>query len=187
MQQPSRVRDVAANLLFIKAIPIGPRFQAEVSEWKGPPQRKYPHQTLDSSKCLGTVICEKAARLQKDLGSAFQIWKFDEMGEVVAKLWKQSEQQKFACIVKTKAISEGNNFIKLASKSHNTIVNYYFNEYFPRHTSVKTRPGCTLVDTDNEEEENTTPCSKGSRKKARLDGVGPTSKKLKGSYLTGRR
>ncbi|KAI3733059.1 hypothetical protein L1987_64276 [Smallanthus sonchifolius] len=212
------------------AIPIGPRFQAEVAEWKGPPQRNYPHQTLESSKWSGTVIwsnkdttireterdvigrgrpkccdchtpgsilcvkrhiSEKTARLQKDLGPAFQIWKFDEMGEVVAKLWKQSEQQKFARIVKTKAVSEGNNFIKLAlksfsSKSHNTIVNYYFNVYLPRHISVKTRSGCTSRDTDNEEEK-TMPCSKGSRKKARVDGVGPSSKKLKGGYLTGRR
>ncbi|GJR49393.1 hypothetical protein Tco_1399914 [Tanacetum coccineum] len=67
--------------------------------------------------------------LQKDMGFAFQIWKFDEMGEAVAKSWKHSEQQKFARVVKTNPISEGNNFIKLAlgcfpSKSHNTIVSY---------------------------------------------------------------
>ncbi|KAL8232708.1 hypothetical protein R6Q57_002486 [Mikania cordata] len=211
------------------AIPIGPRFQVEVPEWTGPPQRKYPHKTLESSKWLGTVIwsnkdtltreiemdvigqgrphhcdcyipgsilcvnrhiTEKTTRLQKDLGPAFQIWKFDEMGEVVAKLWKQSEQQKFERVVKMSPISEGNNFIKLAlesfpSKSCNAIVNYYFNAYLPRRIRVKTRSGCTSVDTDDDEEK--TPCSKGSRKKARVDGVGPTFKKSKVSYLTGRR
>ncbi|KAJ0926544.1 putative ELM2 domain-containing protein [Helianthus annuus] len=126
------------------AIPVGPRFQAEVPEWKGPPQRKYPHKSVDPSKWLGTVIwsnkdtttretekdligkgrpsrcdchnpgsilcvkrhiTEKTACLQKELGPAFQIWKFDEMGEVVAKRWKQSEQQKFMRIVKTDMIS----------------------------------------------------------------------------------
>lgn len=214
------------------AIPVGPRFQADVPEWNGPFQREYPHKTTGksfSSKWLGTVIwsnidtsvetdrdaigkgrpqhCDcynpgsllcvkrhvtvKISDLQKDLGSAFQIWKFDEMGEVVAKSWKHSEQQKFARIVKTNPISEGNNFIKLAlgcfsSKSHNTIVSYYFNVYLPRQISIKTRSGCASVDTDNEEEK-TTPCSKGSRKRAHVDGVGPPSKIPRVGYLGGRR
>ncbi|XP_076901888.1 AT-rich interactive domain-containing protein 1-like [Bidens hawaiensis] len=211
------------------AIPIGPRFQAEVPEWTGPPQRKYPHKTLDSSKWLGMVIwsnkesttreterdiigrgrphrcychtpgsilcvkrhvTEKTARLQKDLGPAFQIWKFNEMGEEVAKLWRQSEQQKFDRIVKTNPVSGGDNFVKLAlecfrSKSYNSIVNYYFNVYVLRRISIKTRLGCTNVDTDDDEEENK--AYKGSRKKARVDGVGPTSRKSKVGYLTGRR
>nr|XP_043636758.1 AT-rich interactive domain-containing protein 1-like isoform X2 [Erigeron canadensis] len=214
-------------------IPLGPRFQASVPEWTGPPQRRYPHNTinnLDSSNWSGTVIwsnnhrspeaandvigrgrshrcdcynpgsilCvkshinEKTARLHNDLGPAFQIWKFNEMGEVVAKLWKQSEQQKFARIVKTNPNLEGNNFIKIAlesfpSKSANTIVSYYFNVYLPRQLSIKTRSGCTLVDTDNEEEEKTTPCSKGSQKRAQVDGAGPASKIMKVGYLIGQR
>lgn len=129
------------------AIPVGPRFQIDVPEWNGPPQRKYPHRTLtksESSKWLGTVIwsnkettpeterdvigrgrpdhcdchvpgsiicvkrhiTEKTAHLQKDLGPAFQIWKFDEMGGDVTKLWKQSEQQNLASFVNTNLISE---------------------------------------------------------------------------------
>ncbi|KVH94683.1 AT-rich interactive domain-containing protein 1-like [Cynara cardunculus var. scolymus] len=213
-------------------IPIGPRFQADVPEWNGPPQRKYPHKNLsksDSSKFLGTVICskentipetdrdaigrgrpdccdcyppgsilcvkrhiaEKRAHLQKELGPAFRIWKFDEMGEAVAEIWKQSEQQKFVRIVKTNPISEGKNFLKSAlecfpSKSHNTIMSYYFNVYLPRRISIQTRSGCTLVDTDDGEDEKT-PCSKGSRKRAQVDHVGLTSKNVKVGYLTGRR
>ncbi|XP_071716113.1 AT-rich interactive domain-containing protein 1-like [Rutidosis leptorrhynchoides] len=129
------------------AIPIGPRFQANVPEWTGPHQRKYSKTfgKSGSSKWLGTVIwsnkntssetemdvigrgrshccncynpgsifcvkrhiSEKTARLQKYLGPAFKIWKFDEMGEVVANLWKQSEQQKFARMVKANPIKEG--------------------------------------------------------------------------------
>lgn len=214
------------------AIPVGPRFQADVPEWNGPPQRKYPYKTLnksDYSKWLGTLIwsnkdttpetgrdvigrgrphhcdcytpgsilcvkrhiSEKIANIKKDLGPAFQICKFDEMGEEVAKLWKHSEQQKFARIVKANPASEGNNFIKLAlecfpSKSRNVIVSYYFNVYLPRRICIKTRSGCTSVDTDNEEEKMT-PCSKGSLKRARVEGAGSTSKTVKVGYLVGRR
>ncbi|XP_076898885.1 AT-rich interactive domain-containing protein 2-like [Bidens hawaiensis] len=214
------------------AVPVGPRFQADVAEWKGPPQWKYPHKTLNSSKWLGTVIwsnkdttthetergaigrgrphhcdcyipgsvlcvkrhiSERTAFLEKDLGPAFRIWKFDEMGEVVANVWKQSEQQKFARVLKniSKPKYKGNSFIKLAlecfpSKSVKAIAGYYFNVYVPRKISVKTRSGCKSVSTDDEEEEMD-PCSKGSQKRARADGVGPASKSLNVGYLTGRR
>lgn len=217
------------------AIPIGPRFQADVSEWTGPPQRKYPHKTLTkspSSKYLGTVIwsnkdtnttpetgigkgrpdtchCKtpgsvscvkqhialKITRLQKDVGPAFLKWKFDEMGEAVAKVWKHSEQQKFTQIVKNNPISEGNNnFIKLAletfrSKSRSMIASFYFNVYLPRRISVKTRSG-GYVDTDDDEEEEekkTSNCSKVSRKRAHVDGVGCPNKSGKVGYLSGRR
>ncbi|KAI3678211.1 hypothetical protein L6452_37496 [Arctium lappa] len=231
-QQKSATKDCFSSLLDEHqklAIPIGPRFQADVPEWNGPPQRKYPHKNLsksDSSKFLGTVICskkdtitevlgrgrpdccdcyspgsvlcvkrhiaEKRSHLQKDLGPTFRIWKFDEMGEAVAEIWKQSEQQKFARIVKTNPISEGKNFIKPAlecfpSKSHTSIVSYYFNVYIPRRISIQTRSGCITVDTDDGEEDEKTPGSKGSRKRAQVDRVGPTSKNVKVGYLSGRR
>ncbi|XP_071717554.1 AT-rich interactive domain-containing protein 1-like [Rutidosis leptorrhynchoides] len=56
--------------------------------------------------CVKRHISEKTAHLKKDLGPAFKIWKFDEMGEVVANLWKQSEQQKFARMLKANPIKE---------------------------------------------------------------------------------
>lgn len=236
-QQKSAAKDQFSSLLDERqqlAIPIGPRFQADVPEWNGPPQRKYPHKNptkSDSSKFLGTVIwskkdtipeterdvigrgrpdrcdcyspgtvlcvkrhiAEKRTYLQKDLGPAFRIWKFDEMGEALSEIWKQSEQKKFVRIVKTNPISEGKNFIKLAlecfpSKSHNTIVSYYFNVYLPRRISIQTRSGCISVDTDGEEDEKTPSSPKGSRKRAQVDRVGPTSKNVKvGGYLSGRR
>lgn len=211
------------------AIPIGPRFQADLPEWNGP-----PHSALseyDSSKWLGTVIwsmnnttpesigdaigkgrpescncsppgsvlcvkrhiSKKTAHLQKDLGPAFQKWKFDQMGEGVAKLWKQPEQQKFTHLMKKNLLSEGKEFIKPALecfplKSKKAIVGYYFNVYIPRRMSIQTRSGCTMVDTDDEEEKSKSPCSKRSRKRDRDNGITFYSSKLvKTRYLTGRR
>lgn len=215
------------------AIPIGPRFQADVPEWRGPPQKVHPHgapSESDSSKWLGTVIwsmkdtpleserdvigkgrpescycaspgsilcvkrhvINKSVHLQVQLGPAFQIWKFDHMGEAVAKLWKQPEQQRLTNIMIKNPFSEGEDFIKPAlksfpSKSKKEIVSYYFNVYVPRRMSIQTRSGCRMVDTDDEEEKSFSP-SKGSRKRARCDGTTVYSSKLVNTkYLTGRR
>ncbi|KAI3788042.1 hypothetical protein L2E82_00661 [Cichorium intybus] len=208
------------------AIPIGPRFQADVPEWSGP-----LHKSVGTScKWLGTVIwsmetqeggdiigkgrpescncasrgsimcvkrhiAQKSADLQKDLGPAFQKWKFDQMGESVAKLWKQPEQQKLTHLMKRVPLSEGMDFIKPALecfplKSKKDIVSYYLNVYVPRRMSVQTRSGCIMVDTDDEEKSKS-PFPKVSRKRARADGSNGTAangQKLGlTKYLTGRR
>lgn len=207
------------------AIPIGPRFQADVSEWSGPPHKTIP----TSSKWLGTVIwptetedadiigkgrpdtcncasrgsimcvkrhiTQKSTELQKELGPAFHKWKFDQMGESVAKLWKQPEQQKLTHLMKKVPLSEGQDFIKPALecfplKSKKDIVSYYLNVYVPRRMSVQTRSGCVMVDTDDDEEKSKSHCSKVSRKRARVNGNGSTlngSKLELTKYLTGRR
>ncbi|CAI9288067.1 unnamed protein product [Lactuca saligna] len=212
------------------AIPIGPRFQAHVPEWTGPPHKKTPHNSLTSSKWLGTVtwsstettegdiivigkgrpescncassgsimcvkrhIAQKSSELQKDLGPAFHKWKFDQMGESVAKLWKQPEQQKLTHLMKRVPLSKDMDFIKPALecfplKSKKDIVSYYLNVYVPRRMSVQTRSGCIMVDTDDEEKSKGGPCSKVSRKRARADATPLTSSKLVlTKYLTARR
>ncbi|KAK9069114.1 hypothetical protein SSX86_013230 [Deinandra increscens subsp. villosa] len=215
------------------AIPIGPRFQADVPEWTGPPHKNSPYGAFnksDSSKWLGTMIwsmkntipevdgdvigkgrpescrcvthgtiqcvkrhvAEKTVGLQKSLGPAFKKWKFDQMGEGVAKLWKQPEQQRLTHLMKTCPLS-GQEFIKPALecfplKAKKDIVNFYFNVYIPRRMSIQTRSGCMMIDTDEEEEEELNSRFKGSRKKARIDGVNVCSPKLvKARYLTQRR
>ncbi|PWA76561.1 hypothetical protein CTI12_AA233830 [Artemisia annua] len=215
------------------AIPIGPRFQADVPDWTGPPHKNYPHGALttsDSSKWLGTVIwsmdttpqsegdgigkgrpdscscatpgsilcvkrhvANKTALLLKNLGPAFQKWKFHEMGEAVAKLWKQPEQQKLTNLMKKIPFSEGEDFVKPAldyfpSKSRKDIFSFYFNVYIPRRMSIQSRSGSMMVDTDDEEEKSKIHSSKGSRKRDRVDGVPVYSPKVvKTRYLTGRR
>lgn len=215
------------------AIPIGPRFQADVPEWTGPPHKNHPHGAFNesgSSKWLGTVIwsiedsnpesegdiigkgrpescncatpgsilCvklhvnKKTAHLQNILGPVFWKWKFNQMGEAVAKLWKQPEQQRLDNLMKQNPFSEGHDFIKPALewfplKSKKDIVSYYLNVYIPRRMSIQTRSGCTIVDTDDEEEKLKRP-AKRSRKRAKVDGMSVYSPKLvKARYLTGRR
>nr|XP_043611445.1 AT-rich interactive domain-containing protein 2-like [Erigeron canadensis] len=215
------------------AIPIGPRFQADVPDWRGPPHKNYPCGSLiksDSSKWLGTVIwstknstpvsegdvigkgrpascncatpgsilcvkhhiSKKSANLLNNLGPAFQKWRFDQMGETIGKLWKQPEQQRLTNLIRKCALS-GDEFLKPAlecfpRKSKKDIVSYYFNVHIPRRMSIRTRSGCTKVDTDDEEEKSKPPCSKGPRKRARVDGMtGYSSKIVNTRYLTGRR
>ncbi|KAK1428681.1 hypothetical protein QVD17_17520 [Tagetes erecta] len=213
------------------AIPIGPRFQADVPEWTGPPRKNNGLlNESDRSKCLGVVvwsmsdtnpevngciigkgrpescdcthpgsipcvqrhISKKTAHLQIVLGSAFWTWKFDQMGEAVAKLWQQADQQRLIHIMNNNPFSQGRDFIKVAleyfpMKLKKDIVDFYFNVYLPRRMSIQTRSGCMVVNTDDEEEKSKTRF-KGSRKKARVDSVTSYSPKLvKARYLTGRR
>lgn len=213
------------------AIPIGPRFQAQLPKWAGPFHKKHTHTP---SKWLGTVtwpmestttttttedddiiigkgrpescncasrgsimcvkrhITQKSAELQKDLGPTFQKWKFDRMGESVAKLWKQPEQQKLTHLMKRVPLSRDMDFIKPALecfplRSKKDIVSYYLNVYVPRRMSVQTRSGCIMVDTDDEEKSKG-PCAKVSKKRARTDGATLNGSKLVlTKYLTGRR
>ncbi|KAK9057573.1 hypothetical protein SSX86_022409 [Deinandra increscens subsp. villosa] len=213
------------------AIPIGPRFQADVPEWTGPPHENNSSLSkLDYSKRLGVVIwsmkytnpelegcvigkgrpksCDcsapgsipcverhvskKTAHLKAVLGPTFQKWKFDQMGEQVAKLWKQSDQERLIILMEDNPFSKGLDFIKPALKlfplkSKKDIVEFYFNVYIPRRMSIRMRSGCMMVNTDDEEEKSKSP-SKGIRKRARVDRVTAySSKLLKARYLTGRR
>ncbi|XP_071687514.1 AT-rich interactive domain-containing protein 1-like [Rutidosis leptorrhynchoides] len=204
------------------AIPIGPRFQADVPEWRGPPRAltetdsskwvdtviwSMKDSTLESVKggigkgrpdtcdCAtpGSILCvkrhidNKSADLRIYLGPAFQIWKFDQMGEAVAKSWKQQEQQRLTNIMIKNPFSEGKDFITTAlkcfpTKSKKEIISYYFNVYVPRRMSIQTRSGCRAVDTDDEEVKLKSSLKR-PRKRVRSDGTTVHSSK----YLIGRR
>ncbi|KAL8213890.1 hypothetical protein R6Q57_003339 [Mikania cordata] len=213
------------------AIPIGPRFQADVLEWMGSPNKNNPYGAVneqDSSKWLGTTIwsmkdttpevegniigkrrpefcncvtrgsiqcvkrhvIEKTTCLHNVLGPTFKKWMFDQMGEGVAKLWKQPDQERLTQLIKTNLFS-GQEFTKHALKcfplkSKKDIVNFYFNVYIPRRMSIQTRSGYMMVITDDEEEANSP--FKVSRKKALIDGAIVCRPKLvKARYLTQRR
>ncbi|PIA54401.1 hypothetical protein AQUCO_00900742v1 [Aquilegia coerulea] len=126
-----------------------------------------------STQCIKLHIGQSRLQLQHDLGSAFFDWKFDEMGEEVAKLWTPSEQKNFELLVKKNPTSKNMSFWKPAlklfsSKSRTSIVSYYFNVVVLRRMSRQTRLACKVVDTDDDETD---------------EGVGHSDTKAR--YLTG--
>ncbi|XP_035832983.1 AT-rich interactive domain-containing protein 1-like isoform X3 [Helianthus annuus] len=62
--------------------------------------------TPGSVLCVKRHIIEKTNHLQTVLGPAFQKWKFDLMGEAVAKLWKQQEEQRLTHLMKNNRFLE---------------------------------------------------------------------------------
>ncbi|MCL7042097.1 hypothetical protein MKW94_017210 [Papaver nudicaule] len=66
--------------------------------------------------CIKLHVFKKGLQLREDLGTAFFTWKFDEMGEEVAKSWTAAEQQCFETLVKTDPLSQTDNFLEPALK-----------------------------------------------------------------------
>lgn len=130
--------------------------------------------TLGSVECVKLHVDERRAQLKSELGSAFREWKFDEMGDEVSKLWDLKERQMFRLLVKLSFESQNKNFVKLAlehlsTKSRQMIVNYYFNVYVPRRMGWKYRSGYTIINSDDEAEEDIH--SNGSVKRRRHDNL----------------
>ncbi|KAI3933934.1 hypothetical protein MKW92_038717 [Papaver armeniacum] len=140
-----RLQNFIGDYLPRLAIPVGPRFQADIPEWIG--ARKSDNSSTDnqsdsryvgtkiwpkrdrkgrsyscSCKIMGSISCiklhifEKGCQLRADLGSVFFTWKFDEMGEEVSKSWTAVEQQCFESLVKTNRVSQTDSFLVSALK-----------------------------------------------------------------------
>ncbi|KAF8388533.1 hypothetical protein HHK36_027208 [Tetracentron sinense] len=219
-----RLLNFIGDYLPRMAIPVGPRFQADVPDWTDPCNNENPYDCdSDYSKWLGTQIwpieggrtrtiervigkgkpdscscvsprsvecikhhiIKERSRLQSDLGPAFFSWKFDEMGEEVSKLWSLKEERSFKSLVKMNPISTGKSFWKPAlklfpSKCKESIVSYYFNVFVPRRMSMQTRSTSEIVNSDDDEVDE----SMGSRKRCRAESVSfGRSKDVKTRYL----
>lgn len=113
-------------------------------------------------KSAGSVACVKhhirtsRMRLQSELGQVFASWKFDDMGEEVARSWTSKEQKMFHELVIKHPPSEGESFWKPAlehfcSKSSQEIASYYFNVYVLRRMRDQIRSATGEVDSDDDE------------------------------------
>ncbi|KAF5750864.1 AT-rich interactive domain-containing protein 1-like isoform X2 [Tripterygium wilfordii] len=175
-------------------IPVGPRFQADIPEWKGPvDQALFNGKDGDSKRWLGKRIwpmdgtsketnCEAIGKgrpdscscaapgstqcikhhthearhnLRSELGLAFSIWKFDEMGEVVSKTWASKERFRFESLVKKYPLKNVDDFWEFAleyfpSKRLRNILSYYYNVYIPRRLSTLTRSTLDYVESDED-------------------------------------
>ncbi|KAJ8559493.1 hypothetical protein K7X08_003551 [Anisodus acutangulus] len=154
--------------------------------------KRCPCKFPGSVECVKTHVKEERMKLKSELGTAFNAWNFDDMGEV-SNLWNAEEQKMFSSLVKMNRMSKSKSFLKLAlasfpNKTRKNIVDYYFNVHVPQRISSQTRSDCKLIDTDEEEGEEEVSTTKSSRKRNRTKkGASPSSKSVKRKYLTGRR
>ncbi|MCL7022040.1 hypothetical protein MKW94_014317 [Papaver nudicaule] len=107
--------------------------------------------------CIKLHVFKKGLQLREDLGTAFFTWKFDEMGEEVAKSWTAAEQQCFETLVETDPLSQTDNFLepalkRFSGKCKKSILSYYFNVFVLRRLIKQTRLAAKLVNTDNEDD-----------------------------------
>ncbi|KAK9755730.1 hypothetical protein RND81_01G046000 [Saponaria officinalis] len=145
------------------------------------------HATPGSAQCVKAHISEARKKLQSELGPAFNSWKFDEMGEDVAKSWTSRQKTKFVQLVKSNPLSQGKSFLmpaeeSFSSKTRKDIVSYYLNVHVPKRISKLTRSGCKILDSDDDEVEGAST----ARKRSQADHVDVTEL-VKSHYLIGRR
>ncbi|XP_055831205.1 AT-rich interactive domain-containing protein 1-like [Solanum dulcamara] len=145
-------------------------------------------ESPESVECVKRHVKEEITKLKSELETAFNIWKFDEMGEEVSKLWNTMEQKTFSSLAEM-SLSKGKSFLKpaltsLPSKNRQSIINYYFNVHIPQ----RIRSSCKTINTDDEEEEEEVTTPKRSRKRNRAkNSASSSSKSMKTKYLSGRR
>lgn len=112
-----------------------------------------------STECVRFHVAEKRVRIQLELGSAFQYWQFDRMGEVVALSWTEEEKKRFKDIVRLNPPSIGVRFWdeifkSFSTKSREELVSYYFNVFLLRRRADQNRFTPNNIDSDDDESES---------------------------------
>ncbi|CAO2840798.1 unnamed protein product [Amaranthus hypochondriacus] len=138
--------------------------------------------------CVKLHISKAKAKLQAELGPAFETWKFNKMGESVGTSWSSKQKKRFDNLVKANPLSKNMSFLQPAmsafpSKTRMDIANYYLNVYIPRHIGKLTRSGRKVVDSDDDEEVGNAKNSP----EITVNDSDDSTKLVKPHYLTGRR
>lgn len=118
-----------------------------------------------SDQCVRCHLSMKQKKLKFELGSAFNYWGFDKMGQQVSLSWKSEEEEKFRGIIKSNPHSEGvcfwdEIFKSFPGKSREDLVSYYFNVFVLQRRGLQNRSVEKNIDSDGEESEYG-PLSKG--------------------------
>ncbi|XVF80098.1 hypothetical protein PTKIN_Ptkin15bG0043100 [Pterospermum kingtungense] len=120
----------------------------------------------DSMQCVRFHVAEKRLKVKLDLGSAFNKWKFDKMGEEVAFAWREEEHKMFSSIVKSNPPSLEKCFWDeiykhFPNKSREELVCYYYNVFLLQRRANQNRTTPSNINSDDEEPEEEEPVAKG--------------------------
>ncbi|KAI5061565.1 hypothetical protein GOP47_0024070 [Adiantum capillus-veneris] len=117
----------------------------------------YRHQECsckfqDTLECVRLHIKEKREVLKSELGEAFSMWGFDEMGEIVAEKWTHEEQCAFQELVRRNPQSFWHDlFDHFPTKGMTDFVSYYFNVFVLRRRAIQNRINPANIDSDDDE------------------------------------
>ncbi|MCO5573288.1 hypothetical protein L7F22_027057 [Adiantum nelumboides] len=106
----------------------------------------------DTLECVRLHIKEKREALKAELGDAFFIWGFDEMGEIVAEKWTDEEQSVFQELVRRNPESFWHDLFEyFPTKCMTDFVSYYFNVFVLRRRAIQNRINPANIDSDDDE------------------------------------
>lgn len=106
----------------------------------------------DMLECVRLHIKEKREALKNELGDAFFVWGFHEMGETVAEQWTYEEQLDFQWLVRKNPTSFWDELFKaFPSKCMTDLVSYYFNVFVLQRRAIQNRVNPDNIDSDDDE------------------------------------
>ncbi|KAJ7298275.1 hypothetical protein O6H91_Y006400 [Diphasiastrum complanatum] len=109
-----------------------------------------------SIECIQKHVREEMMRLKLEVGEAFELWGFNEMGENVSKRWTEEEKTRFKMLVKMNTVSLGRNFwhtlpFAFPTRSTKEFVSYYFNAFVLHRRAIQNRLDPKNIDSDDDE------------------------------------
>ncbi|OMO78754.1 hypothetical protein CCACVL1_14103 [Corchorus capsularis] len=111
-----------------------------------------------SIECVKFHVAERRRKVKLELGSAFNQWKFDKMGEEVALAWREEDKKMLSLIVKSNPSSIGKCFWDeirkyFQRKSREEIACYYYNVFILQRRAYQNRSTPSNIYSDDEEPE----------------------------------
>lgn len=150
-------------------------------------------QVFGSCECIKRHVDQENRKLQKELGPAFDDWKFKQMGGEASANWTSVERKKMETVVKNSCRWRwmGKGFLKFALKAlpnqnRETIISYYFNIIVPRKIGLKIRSGSCSSPTEILTDDEFGPAASSSSRRIRKSS-NAEYEITKRRYLTGQR
>ncbi len=111
-----------------------------------------------SLECVRLHVETGRQHLKGELGQAFQLWGFDQVGEGVAINWTRKEEKMFKALVRLNPPSLNKNFWDeipnaFPGRSTSDLVSYYFNVFVLRRRAIQNRRRGEKIDSDDDETE----------------------------------